>query len=408
MDRRREVEKMDSSKRSLQLCRHITALTGVYSTVLDVSMKQFLKPPFHDTCALHPNGCNAFLTHLYGAYESERWDGKYIYYCPRGLVFIATPPLRPGQMMDHCIITGPILMMNTDEDVFEDGLENADDLPQVPRLTTGQARALSELVAAALAADDPNAPVPDVDSGRQAAMLQRMYDLSDESESPRSYPIETERRLQDSIRSGDKEAAQNLLNEILVHIYYTASGDLSVIKARVRELLVLMNRAAIDGGADVDEIMDLCYRYELEVESLNGVESVNRLIGAVLHKFISFVFDLNDIKHQNVVFQTTAYIKSHLTEKLSLDEVAEHVYLSKSYFCRIIKDELGCTFTEYVNRLRVERSKILLTGTGMPIAEIACAVGFDDQSYFNRIFKKQTGIAPGSYRKKGTGGKKSK
>jgi YesN/AraC family two-component response regulator len=114
------------------------------------------------------------------------------------------------------------------------------------------------------------------------------------------------------------------------------------------------------------------------------------------------VFDLNDIKHQNVVFQTTAYIKAHLTEKLSLDEVAEHVYLSKSYFCRIIKDELGCTFTEYVNRLRVERSKILLTGTGMPIAEIACAVGFDDQSYFNRIFKKQTGIAPGSYRKKGS------
>lgn len=392
---------METRERCLQLCRHIQTLTGVHTTVLDIGMKQFLKPPFHDTCALHPNGCNAFLTHLYGAYESERWDGKYIYYCPRGLVFIATPPLLSGQTMDYCLITGPILMTNTDEDVFEDALGDADDLPRVPRLTTAQARALSELVASAVSSFALETVVPDVDSGRQAAMLQRMYDFSDEGE-PRSYPIDNERRLQEHIRSGDKEAAQDLLNELLVHIYYTANGDLSVIKARVRELLVLMNRAAIDGGADVDEIMDLCYRYELEVESLDGIESVNRLIGAVLHKFISFVFDLNDIKHQNVVFQTTAYIKAHLTEKLSLDEVAEHVYLSKSYFCRIIKDELGCTFTEYVNRLRVERSKILLTGTGMPIAEIACAVGFDDQSYFNRIFKKQTGIAPGSYRKKGT------
>ena len=159
-----------------------------------------------------------------------------------------------------------------------------------------------------------------------------------------------------------------------------------------------MSRAAIDGGADVDEIFNLCYRYEREVDSFGNVEALNRWIGAILHKFISFVFDFNDIKHQNVIFKTTAYIKEHLTDKLSLDQAAEQVYLSKSYFCRIIKDELGCTFTEYVNRLRIERSKTLLRGTGMPIAEIACAVGFDDQSYFTRIFKKQTGMAPGKYR----------
>ena len=148
----------------------------------------------------------------------------------------------------------------------------------------------------------------------------------------------------------------------------------------------------------MDEIFNLCYRYEQEVDSFTSIESLNRWIGAILHKFISFVFDLNDIKHQNVIFKTTAYIKEHLTDKLTLDQAAEQVYLSKSYFCRIIKDELGCTFTEYVNRLRIERSKTLLRSTGMPIAEIACAVGFDDQSYFTRIFKKQTGIAPGKYR----------
>ena len=392
---------MEMKDRCLQLCEHVQTLTGVHTTVLDIGMKRFLKAPFHDACDLHPNGCNAFLTHLYGAYEAERWDGKYIYYCPRGLVFVATPPLLPGQAMEHCIVTGPIVMANDEEDAFEDIVPLSDGLEQMPRLTTAQARSLSELVAAAVSSFALDAPAPDVDSGRQAAMLQRMYEVTDE-EMRKGYPIDTERRLQEHIRSGDKEAAQELLNELLVHIYYVADGDLAVIKARVRELIVLMNRAAIDGGADVNEIMNLCYRYEQEVDSLDGIETLNRWIGAILHKFISFVFDFNDIKHQNVVFQASAYIKAHLTDKLSLDEVAEHVYLSKSYFCRIIKDELGCTFTEYVNRLRVERSKLLLTGTGMPIAEIACAVGFDDQSYFNRIFKKQTGVAPGSYRKKGS------
>lgn len=391
---------MDTEEKCLQLCQYVQDLTGVHSTVLNISLKQFLKPPFHEDCPIPACGCDAITSHLYGAYEAERWDGKYIYYCPRGLVFLATPPILPGEAMDYCLITGPILMMNSSEDLFEDILPNSEDLTEVPRFTTAQARALSELIALAVSSFSLEDQAPAVDSGRQAVMLQRMYELSDRDKSM-GYPIKTERLLQEHIRRGDKEAAQALLNELLVHIYYVANGDLEIIKARVRELLVLMNRAAIDGGADVDEILALCRRYEQEVDGLTSIETLNRWIGAILHKFTGFVFDFHDIKYQNMIFQTTAFIKEHLAEKLSLDQAAEHVYLSKSYFCRIIKEELGCTFTEYVNRLRIERSKALLSGTGMSIAEIACAVGFDDQSYFCRIFKKQTGVAPGSYRKKG-------
>ena len=73
--------------------------------------------------------------------------------------------------------------------------------------------------------------------------------------------------------------------------------------------------------------------------------------------------------------------------------------MSKSYFCRILKDELGYTFTEYVNHLRVERAKLYLRDSTMSIADIAYAVGFDDQSYFTRIFKKLTNVSPGQYRK---------
>ena len=387
---------MELSERCLRLCGHIQTLTGVHTALLDLSSKDFLKPPFHSACAMQGAGCSAYLTHLYGAYEAERWDGKYIYYCPRGLVFIATPPLQTGSPMEYCIITGPFIMSNSEDDPFDDPLAD-DPLDGVPRLTTAQARSLSELIAAAVSSFALEMLPPDVDSGNQAAILQMMYDLSADS-TARTYPIESERRLQEHIRAGAKDAAQALLNDLLTHIYYLAGSDQTIIKSRIRELLVLMSRAAIDGGADVDEIFNLCSHYEQEEDSFTSIESLNRWIGSILHKFISFVFDLNDIKHQNVIFKTTAYIKEHLTDKLTLDQAAEQVYLSKSYFCRIIKDELGCTFTEYVNRLRIERSKTLLRSTGMPIAEIACAVGFDDQSYFTRIFKKQTGIAPGKYR----------
>lgn len=398
---------MELSERCRHLCGHIQTLTGVHAALLDLTAQRFSLPSFHTSCALQSGtDCNAYLTHLYGAYEAERWDGKYIYYCPRGLVFIATPPLQAGTPMECCVITGPFILSNDSTDPFEDLIRSPEPLDSIPRLTTAQARSLSELACAAISSLTQDLAPPDVDSGNQAAMLQMMYDLTEEN-AMRTYPIDNERRLQEHIRSGAKDAARELLNNLLTHIYYLAGNDQQIIKSRIRELLVLMSRAAIDGGADTNEILGLCCRYEQEVDSVDGIEALNRWIGAILHQFISLVFDLNDIKHQNVIFKTTAFIKEHLTDKLTLDQAAEQVFLSKSYFCRIIKDELGCTFTEYVNRLRVERSKTLLRSTGMPIAEIACAVGFDDQSYFTRIFKKQTGVAPGKYREQRiTGAKK--
>ena len=392
---------MELANRCRHLCAHIQTLTGVHTALLDIAMQRFDLPPFHAGCALQHADCSAYLTHLYGAYEAERWDGKYIYYCPRGLVFVATPPLQTGMPMEYCLVSGPFIMSNDQAEPFEDTALCPELLETIPRLTTAQARALSELACAAAASLTQAFAPPDVDSGNQAAMLQMMYDLT-AGDAARVYPIESERRLQEHIRAGAKDAAQALLNDLLTHIYYLAGSDQTIIKSRIRELLVLMSRAAIDGGADMDDILALCCRYEQEVDKIAGIEALNRWIGAILHQFIRLVFDLSDIKHRNVIFQITAFIKEHLSEKLTLDQAAEQVYLSKSYFCRIIKDELGCTFTEYVNRLRIERSKALLRSTGISIAEVACAVGFDDQSYFTRIFKRQTGIAPGKFREQHT------
>lgn len=388
---------MELSERCLHLCSHITTLTGVHSTLLHIPTKAFLSEPFRNDCAYQETACSAVVTHLYGAYEAQRWDGKYIYYCPRGMVFLAAPPNDPGGVMEYCIILGPILLSNSVDDPFDDPLQDPASLADVPRMTTAQARSLEELLAAAARSLALDILPPDVDSGRLADMMQKMYDHT-EDERPKEYPVESERQLQEYIRAGDKEAAQQLLNELLVHIYHRAGSDPAAIKARVRELLVLMNRATIDGGADADEVFALCARYDREVDSFRNFEDLNRWIGTILHQFINFVFDFNTIRHQNVVFKTTAYIKENLADKLTLDKAAEQVYLSKSYFCRILREELGCTFTEYVNRLRIEKSKSLLRGTELSISEIACAVGFGDQSYFTRIFKKQTGMAPGKYR----------
>ncbi len=389
---------MDIQEQALHFCAHIQTLSHVHCTLLDIPAGNFCNTPFRCGCELKDQRCNAYKTHLYGSYEAERWDGKFIYYCPRGLVFIATALRQPSKAMEYCLITGPFVMTNSNEDVFEDSsMVHHDPLDNVPYLTTSQARALNETVHAVCGYLTGIPATPDVDSGRQAEILKMMYDLSEQPVHT-IYPLDSERQLQQLIRDGDKESSQKLLNELLLQLYYVSGTNLEIFKTRVRELLTLMSRAAIDGGADVNEVFSLCYHEGQEVDHFRDFESLNIWLSAMLHKFISFVFDFTDIKHQNVIRKTSAFIKEHLSEKLTLEQAAEQVYLSKSYFCRILKDDLGCTFTEYVNRLRIERSKAYLRETTMPIAEIACAVGFDDQSYFTRIFKRHVGTSPGKYR----------
>lgn len=387
---------MDFQQQCLHYCNFVQTLTGTHCTLIRIPDGSFCSEPFRTVCDNYQ--CNASHTHLYGAYEAERWDGKYIYYCPRGLVFIATMVHDPDNQGDLCMITGPIVMANSLDDPYEDNILSLENVEGIPRMTTQQTRALSELLRAAVGYLSQEDRAPNVDSGRQAQLLNTMYDLYSSAEAA-EYPIDSERQLQQSIRAGDKEGSQRLLNVLLSGLYLACGNDLAKIKQHVHSLLVLMSRAAIDGGADVNDIFRLSQSYELEIEKLRNLEELNRWLSMVLHRFINFVFDFNDIKHHNVIYQTTAYIKENLAEKLTLEDAAEHVSLSKSYFCRILKDELGYTFTEYVNHLRVERAKLYLRDSTMSIADIAYAVGFDDQSYFTRIFKKLTNVSPGQYRK---------
>ena len=75
--------------------------------------------------------------------------------------------------------------------------------------------------------------------------------------------------------------------------------------------------------------------------------------------------------------------------------------MSPTYFSKLFSEEMGCRFTAYLNKVRVEKSKLLLKGSGIPLVDIAGLVGYEDQSYFTKVFKRVTGVSPGKYRESG-------
>ncbi len=390
---------IELKERCLQYCKHIHVITKTTCVLLDVQQGCFVGHPFSEACALNSTPCDALITHLYGAYEAERWENKYIYYCPRGLIFIATPVPAKSGAMAYCLITGPILMSNFPDDGGYGDLINLEGLEHVPCMTTAETQSLSELIRAACAYIGNDDATYETDSGSHAEMLQMMLDLSSrEMEEAASYPLANERKLQHLIKEGDKEGSQKLLNELLSYVYFSSGANFKTIKARVSELLVVMSRAAIEGGADMNQIFWIQANYAEEVERFTNIELLSRWLSAVMHKFISCVFDFSEVKHRDTIFKITEFIKQRMGEKLLIAEVAEYVYLSKSHLSRIIRQELGCTFTEYVNRLRVDRSKLLLMDGRLSLAEIAGKVGFEDQSYYTKVFKRILGTTPSEYR----------
>lgn len=91
------------------------------------------------------------------------------------------------------------------------------------------------------------------------------------------------------------------------------------------------------------------------------------------------------------------YIEQEFAFPISLGDLANQAGMNPNYFCRIFKEIIQQTPLEYVMRYRVEQAAMLLTSSALPITEIALECGFNDCSYFIRVFKRLKGMTPKQY-----------
>ena len=92
------------------------------------------------------------------------------------------------------------------------------------------------------------------------------------------------------------------------------------------------------------------------------------------------------------------YVEEHYSEPISVEDMASLTYYSKSHFLKFFKAQMGKGFTEYLNDYRLTMAERLLKTCDAPVTEIAQQSGFDNLSYFSRIFKRKFGVTPGKMR----------
>lgn len=92
------------------------------------------------------------------------------------------------------------------------------------------------------------------------------------------------------------------------------------------------------------------------------------------------------------------YIKNNYHKSITLDDISEHVKINRCYLCNVFKKETGKTYSKFLNDIRIEKSKELLLDRTLSILEVSLSVGFNNQNYFNMVFKKLTNMTPLEYR----------
>lgn len=129
----------------------------------------------------------------------------------------------------------------------------------------------------------------------------------------------------------------------------------------------------------------------------NSIDETEKQINAR----ISYVLDCMEdspANIDNIVHTVKNYIDQNYRMELSLELLATKVHLSGSYLSRLFKNEVGQNLSAYIQHVRIENAKVLLSSTMMRTYEVAEAVGIGDPVYFSKMFKKATGQKPKDYR----------
>lgn len=136
----------------------------------------------------------------------------------------------------------------------------------------------------------------------------------------------------------------------------------------------------------------------MEVEKQVYIESLY-LIGKDIIIFYSNIFKDQSLHSKNIIIsEAILYIHSYLDQDLTLQKVSKAIHISPNYLSCLFSKYIGSSFSEYINQIKIDKSKLLLKNTSLSLLHIAMECGFNSQSYFCYVFKNLENITPRQYK----------
>ncbi|GMK45940.1 DNA-binding response regulator [Paenibacillus glycanilyticus] len=174
--------------------------------------------------------------------------------------------------------------------------------------------------------------------------------------------------------------------------------QLSAKQARslVLELIYIAVNRGRTVGVPTEELETLYIDAHVEVQRYATFRELSGWASSVFHQIMDRI-SARRPQYGEAVERACEYITLHYAEDLMLQDIADHVHLSRTYISELFKKETGMNYNEYLMQVRMEKAKELLKRQTLKVADAAALVGYSNTSYFIKLFKSYTGLSPAEY-----------
>jgi AraC-like DNA-binding protein/ligand-binding sensor protein len=354
--------------------------------------------------------------HINSIREARQSGGVYIYLCNMGLLFWASPLITAGHLAGALIAGGvpgidrqQTVARIKDPDRAELTEEEKGFFLNVKERKIDEIKSLAQTLLLCTEhichnTEDYRETLKRLGEQEESFSTQIRLLRNENSAPPLSYALDRERTFLAALRRGDNDAGRKILGELLENILISSHHNFESMKLRAIELVVILSREAVTPDKSEDNIiLETNNRYIKRIQEAKNAEELTDILYLIVDRMAGRIFSFQGIRHASALRKAERFIWENYTRKICLKEIAEASGLSAPYFSSIFKEEMGENLSTYLNRLRVERAATMLIESDMSLNKIAEACGFEDQSWFSKIFKSYTGKSPGKYREQGEG-----
>ncbi len=212
--------------------------------------------------------------------------------------------------------------------------------------------------------------------------------------------FELEQAVMTIVRKGDTAALREWFKAApAVRGGIIAADQLRQLKNTVIVSATLASRAAIRGGMDVEDAFSLSDAYIQKCELLNSPDQIMNLQYHMILEYTQKVERLHLGKHPGkLAIDVANYIQHHLSEPITVENIAKELYLSRPYLSRKFIEETGESLTEFILKEKTEEAKRLLRYSDRSLTAISDYLGFSSPGHFSRVFRKYAACPPSEYR----------
>ncbi|MEK4046669.1 response regulator [Paenibacillus sp. FSL H8-0048] len=195
-------------------------------------------------------------------------------------------------------------------------------------------------------------------------------------------------KLRIAVLSGDLERMERVAEEWAGHLAGLPLLTERVLLQQQTEILGVLKR----WRPEEELSLERCY----DAEGLFSVENWQFRLKSLLHRLSKSSPQAPDSR---LVQEIREYLDRNYAQEMTLQHIAERFFISRENVSRKFKQVTGENLSDYLTGLRVEKAKTLLQNTNLRLSQIAELVGYEDEKYFSRVFKKTAGLTPREYRK---------